>query len=157
MMVACVSASACAGMWTPLYQQRLKAASHQNTSWLAGSHKVMNPLHQDAFATQSLSSLIFTSFCTWLRLNPTAACSLSISTKAQCHALCQCCNALCRRCHGATGTALRAQACRDCCSERIPPTEAVPAAHSSRKHGHTRADVPWRCRPNREWPCLPAP
>ena len=47
--------------------------------------------------------------------------------------------------------ALAAQACRDCCSERVPPAQAIPAAHSSRKHGDACADVPWRCRPDGEF------
>ncbi len=48
MTVSRVSACVCAGMWTLLSQQRLKAASHLNTSWLAASHKVINYLCQHA-------------------------------------------------------------------------------------------------------------
>lgn len=90
--------------------------------------------------------------CPWLIPNPDATCCPVHTSNAT---LCQHCNALCRWCHGAVGAALTAQACRDCCSERVPPAEAVPAAHSSGEHGHARADVPRRCRPNCEWSPFP--
>ena len=91
MVMICVSASVCAGMWTLSYQQRLRAASHQSTSWLAGSHKVMYPLHQDAFALENLSSLICTPFRTGWRLTQDAPCSLSIHTPMpQCLLILQC-------------------------------------------------------------------